>query len=73
MNERIQKLSDIADSYARSDNSSMLFENYKDRYTSKLSELIIQEYTHELQDLVAQRIPASEYASLLKEKFGAEK
>jgi hypothetical protein len=43
MNERIQKLSEQADLYARSDNSSMLFENYQKRYTEKFAELIVRE------------------------------
>jgi hypothetical protein len=43
MNERIKLLSDQADLYARSDNSSMLMKNYKNLYTEKFAELIIQE------------------------------
>jgi hypothetical protein len=43
MNERIKQLSDQADLYARSDNSSMIFENYQKRYTEKFVELIVQE------------------------------
>ena len=43
MNERIQKLAEEADLYARSDNSSMLFENYQKRYTEKFAELIVRE------------------------------
>ena len=43
MNERIKQLADQADLYARSDNSSMLFENYQKRYTEKFVELIVQE------------------------------
>jgi hypothetical protein len=43
MNERIKQLAEQADLYARSDNSSMLFENWKNRYTERLIELIVRE------------------------------
>lgn len=43
MNERIRELAQQADMYARSDNSSMLFENYQKRYTEKFAELIVLE------------------------------
>lgn len=43
MNERIRELALEADLYARSDNSSMLFENYQKRYTEKFSELLVRE------------------------------
>ena len=43
MNERIKELAEQADLYARSDNSSMLFENYQKRYTEKFAELIVRE------------------------------
>jgi hypothetical protein len=43
MNERIKQLADQADLYARSDNSSMIFENYQKRYTEKFAELIVKE------------------------------
>jgi hypothetical protein len=43
MNKRIEELSEQADLYARSDNSSMLFENYQKRYTEKFAELIVRE------------------------------
>ena len=43
MNERIKELAEQADLYARSDNSSMLFENYQKRYTEKFAELIVKE------------------------------
>ena len=46
MNERIQELAEQADLYARSDNSSMLFENYQKRYTEKLVELVVKECAH---------------------------
>lgn len=50
MNERIHKLAEQADLYARSDNSSMLFENFQKRYTEKFVELIVQECTNLLFD-----------------------
>ena len=43
MNERIRQLAEQANLYARSDNSSMLFENYQKRYTEKFAELIVEE------------------------------
>jgi len=43
MNKRIQQLAEQANLYARSDNSSMLFENYQKRYTEKFAELIVRE------------------------------
>ena len=43
MNERTKVLADQANLYARSDNSSMLFENYQKRYTEKFAELIVRE------------------------------
>jgi hypothetical protein len=43
MNKRIKELANQADLYARSDNSSMLFENYQKRYTEKFVELIVKE------------------------------
>jgi hypothetical protein len=43
MNEKIKELAEQADLYARSDNSSMLFENYQKRYTEKFAELILEQ------------------------------
>jgi hypothetical protein len=50
MNERTKQLAEQADRislqadlYARSDNSSMLFENWKNRYTERLIELTVRE------------------------------
>ena len=48
MKERIHKLAEQADLYARSDNSSMLFENFQKRYTEKLVELIVQDCVAEV-------------------------
>ena len=49
MNKHITLLTEQADAYARSDNSSMLFENWKSRYDQKLVELIVQEHLGILQ------------------------
>ncbi len=43
MNERIKELAEQASLYAVSDNSSMLFDVWKKRYTEKLAELIVEE------------------------------
>jgi hypothetical protein len=43
MDQKIRELAEQADLYARSDNSSMIFENYQKRYTEKFVELIVQE------------------------------
>jgi hypothetical protein len=43
MNKQIRELAEQANLYARSDNSSMLFENYQKRYTEKFVELIVKE------------------------------
>ena len=43
MNKRIQELADEAELYAVSDNSSMLFDVWKKRYTEKFAELIVKE------------------------------
>jgi hypothetical protein len=48
MNKRIRELAEQADLYARSDNSSMLFENFQKRYTEKLVELIVQDCVAEI-------------------------
>jgi hypothetical protein len=50
MNERIRLLADQANLYARSDNSSMLFENLQKRYTEKFAELIIGKTLDEVQE-----------------------
>jgi hypothetical protein len=75
MNERINELAEQANLYARSDNSSMVFENYQKRYTEKFAELIVREcaeyvkynnnFTYSAQaDLCAER---------MKQRFGVEK
>ena len=43
MNERIKELAEQAELYAVSENSSMLFDVWKKRYTEKLAELIVKE------------------------------
>jgi hypothetical protein len=43
MNERIKELAEQAEVYAVSENSSMLFDVWKKRYTEKFAELIVQE------------------------------
>jgi hypothetical protein len=48
MNERIHKLAEQANLYARSDNSSMIFENFQKRYTEKLVELVVQDCVAEI-------------------------
>ena len=48
MNQRIRELANQADLYARSDNSSMLFENYQKRYTEKFAELIVAKVLDEV-------------------------
>lgn len=43
MNQRIQELSEQASLHAVSDNSAMLFDVWKKRYTEKFAELIVRE------------------------------
>ena len=43
MNPRIRELAEQAALYAVSDNSSMLFDVWKKRYTEKFAELIVRE------------------------------
>ena len=57
MNERIKELADQASLYARSDNSSMLFENFQKRYTEKFAELIVKE----TMQVVANQLPSNQY------------
>lgn len=78
MNERIKVLAEQANLYARSDNSSMLFENYQKRYTEKFAELIVADCL----DVVAMRMylgpvemcrqECKALASEIKEHFGVE-
>jgi hypothetical protein len=75
MNERIRQLAEQANLYARSDNSSMLFENYQKRYTEKFAELIVKK----CMDVAKYHTPDTEeceYTWLIhdkiKEYFGVE-
>jgi len=75
MNERIKQLMEQATLYARSDNSSMLFENFLKRYTEKFTELIVKECAR----VAWQHTPDTEeleYSHLIKDKilanFGVE-
>jgi exoribonuclease II len=63
MNERIKQLAEQASLYARSDNSSMLFENYQKRYTEKFADLIVRE---------CMEVANIGSADLIKEHFGVE-
>ena len=61
MNQKIRELAEQADLYARSDNSSMLFENFQKRYTEKLVELIKQSiYDNVKEELIPDDIIAEE-------------
>lgn len=73
MNPQIKELSEQADLYARSDNSSMLFDVWKKRYTEKFAELIVRECAQVCINL--QDIPATEprhCAEDIKIHFGVE-
>ena len=50
MNDRIKELAEQASLYAVSDNSSMVFDVWKKRYTEKFAELIIQECVNTIQN-----------------------
>ena len=64
MNERIKELSYQADRYARSDNSSMLFENFQKRYTEKFVELLIEDVRNVIAD-VYREFPLEQAAPFL--------
>jgi hypothetical protein len=68
MNERIKQLADQADLYARSDNSSMIFENYQKRYTEKFVEFLVQECI----TILDEDDGATHHTELLKQHFGVE-
>ena len=82
MNSRIKELSEQADLYARSDNSSMLFENYQKRYTEKLAQLIAQECVDIIQQesdkaisnntYMGDDVPASVTQLAIKKHFGVK-
>ena len=71
MNERIRKLAEQADLYARSYNSSMLFENYQKRYTEKFAELIVRECDRYVAEHYDEMEPWMQPGDLLKH-FGVE-
>lgn len=50
MNTRIKELAVQADLYARSHNSSMLFEIWQKRYTEKFAELMVKEISKIITD-----------------------
>ncbi len=82
MNERIHKLAEQADLYARSDNSSMIFENFQKRYTEKFVELIVRECVNIIQresekairnnTYMGDDVPASVTQWAIKKHFGVE-
>jgi len=79
MNDRTKQLAEQADLYARSDNSSMLFENWKKQYTERLTELIVRECADKIEhDYKYERgedtkwITAFAIASDLKAHFGVQ-
>jgi hypothetical protein len=82
MNRKIRELAEQANLYARSDNSSMLFENYQKRYTEKFAELIVQECADIIQresdkairnnTYMGDDVPASVTQWAIKKHFGVE-
>lgn len=48
MNAQIKELAEQASLYAVSDNSSMVFDVWKKRYTEKFAELIVQECANQI-------------------------
>ena len=57
MNERIRELAEQAGQYAVSDNSSMLFDVWKKRYTEKFAELIVQDMLRLLKQYTQDSFP----------------
>jgi hypothetical protein len=77
MNERIKELAEQASLYARSDNSSMLFENFQKRYTEKFAELIVRECVAICEDTDGEHIADARWgrrccALEIREHFGVE-
>jgi hypothetical protein len=64
MNERIKEIAQQADVYARSDNSSMLLENFQQRYTEKFAELLLEDVRQIITD-VYQEVPFEQSAQFL--------
>lgn len=76
MNERIFELAEQASLYAVSDNSSMLFDVWKKRYTEKLAELIVRECIREIGCKSVELLDIdfyTHYQERLKKHFGVEK
>ena len=73
MNERIRELAMQADLYARSDNSSMLFENYQKRYTEKFAELIVKECIDIVSDCSVEHCTRPQIVSEIREHLVIEK
>ena len=71
MNERINELADQASLYAVSDNSSMLFDVWKQRYTEKFAELIVKECDRYVAEHYDECEPWMQPGDLLKH-FGVE-
>lgn len=69
MNERIRELVEQAELYAVSDNSSMLFDVWKKRYTEKFAELIVRECCKEI---TQEPFNAGAASLWLKDYFGVE-
>lgn len=76
MNTQIFELAEQADIYARSDNSSMLFDVWKKRYTERFAELIVRECMMLVEGFEStQEVSLDEYvgyeaSAVLKEHFG---
>ena len=66
MNERIRGLVDEAELYAVSDNSSMLFDVWKKRYTEKLAELIVRECAKFCDEVIKEVEIAMEQCEMVK-------
>ena len=64
MNDQIKELAEQASLYAVSDNSSMVFDVWKKRYTEKFAELIMSEAFR-----AGMLYSAKKYANVSKEQF----
>jgi hypothetical protein len=72
MNDIIRELAEQASLYARSDNSSMLFENYHNRYTEKFAQLIVKDCADLVQKYMTRWPEDCELTKQIKEYFGVE-
>ena len=70
MNKRILELAEQASLYAVSDNSSMLFDVWKKRYTEKFAELILKECSDILEE--KESFYGEWAGNVIKEHFGIE-